>query len=59
MKKRFQKKGFYKHIDSNRKTKENRGLLLYGAGKLAANEALKAEALSAFFVSVFTSKDGL
>jgi len=53
------KKGFYKHISSKRKTSKNMALLLSWAGELVANEMPKAKVLSAFFASVFTSKTGL
>ena len=53
------RKGFYKYINSKRKTRENMDLLLNGAAELVANEMPKAKVLSAFFASVFTSKTGL
>lgn len=51
------KKGFYKYLKSKRKTEENVGPLLNGAGKLGTNNMAKV--LNAFFASVFASKTGL
>ncbi|KAK4810509.1 hypothetical protein QYF61_004289 [Mycteria americana] len=48
------KKGFCGFIISKRKTRENVGLLLNGAGDLVTQDMEKAEVLSAFFASVFT-----
>ncbi|KAK4827148.1 hypothetical protein QYF61_015102 [Mycteria americana] len=51
------KKGFYKFINSKRKTKENMGPLLNVARELVTNGTEKAEILDAFFASVFTRKN--
>ena len=53
------KKGFYKHINSKRKTGKNVDLLLNGAGDLVSKDMEKAEVFSAAFVSFFTDKTGL
>ena len=50
------KKGFY--INSKR-TGENVGLLLNGAGDLVTKDALKADVLNAFLASVFTGMTSL
>lgn len=51
------KKGFFKYINMKRKTRENGGTLLNGAGILMAADAQKVEILNAVFASVFTYKD--
>lgn len=43
------KKGFYKYINSKRKSRENMGQLLNGAGELVARDMEKAKVLSVFF----------
>ncbi|XP_068809550.1 uncharacterized protein [Struthio camelus] len=50
------KKGFFKYITSKRKTRENVGLLLNGAGALVTKDIEKAELLNAAFASGFTAK---
>lgn len=50
------KKGFYRYICSKRKTRENVGPLLNGAGGLMTKNMAKAEILKAFFSQVFNSK---
>ncbi|GAB0183985.1 mitochondrial enolase superfamily member 1 [Grus japonensis] len=52
------KKGFFKYINSCRKTRENVGLLLNELGALVMEEIEKVELLNAFFASVFTAKAG-
>ena len=53
------KKGFYKYSSSKRKTRENVGLLLNGAGDTVAKDTEKAEVLKAFLASVSTGKSGI
>lgn len=53
------RKCFCKYRNSKRKTRENAGLLLSGAGNLVTKDMEKAEVLNTFFASVFTSKIGL
>ena len=53
------KKGFYRYINSKRKTSENVGPLLNGAVDLVTNDTEKAKVLSAAFTLVFTGKTGL
>ena len=53
------KKGFYKYIGNKRKTRENVGPLLNKTRDLVTQDIEQAEVLTAFFVSVFTSKTGL
>ena len=53
------KKGFYKYVNSKRKSRENMGLLLNGEGEQATNDMEKTEVLNAFFASVFTGKMSL
>lgn len=48
------KKDFYRHMDSRRKTRENVRCLLNGAKGLETKDTEKAEILSAFFALVFT-----
>lgn len=50
-------KGFYRYLNSKRKTRENVGPLLNGARELVINDMEKAKVLNAAFVSVFTSKN--
>ena len=50
------KKGFFKHISSKRKTRDNVGPLLNEVGVLVTEDTEKAELLNAFFASVFTTK---
>jgi len=52
------KKGFFKYINSKRKTKENVGPLLNEVGALVTENTEKAELWSTFFASVFTAKAG-
>ncbi|GAB0195017.1 mitochondrial enolase superfamily member 1 [Grus japonensis] len=52
------KKGFFKYINSKRKTRENVGLLLNEVGALVMGDTEKAELLNAFSASVFTAKAG-
>ncbi|GAB0202805.1 mitochondrial enolase superfamily member 1 [Grus japonensis] len=52
------KKGFFKYINSKRKTRENVGLLLNEVGTLVMEDTEKEELLNAFFALVFTAKDG-
>lgn len=51
------KKGFFKYINIKRKTRENGGPLLNGAGTLAAADAQNIEILNVVFASVFTYQD--
>ena len=50
------KERFHKYVDSKRKSREDVGLLLNGAGYLVVMDMEQAEVLSAFFTSVFTGK---
>lgn len=50
------KKGFYKYLNSKRKTRENVGPLLNRAGKLMTKNMEQAKVWNAFFASVFASK---
>ena len=50
------KKGFFKYVNSKRKTRENVGPLLSEGGVLVTGDAEKAEILNAFFTSVFSEK---
>jgi len=50
------KKGFYKYINSKRKSGENMSLLLNRTGDLVAKVTEKADVLNATFTSVFTGK---
>ena len=52
------KKGFFKHISSKEKTRDNVGLLLNEVGVLVMEDAKKAEFLNAFFASLFSAKAG-
>ncbi|GAB0207550.1 mitochondrial enolase superfamily member 1 [Grus japonensis] len=52
------KKGFFKYINSKRKTRENVGPLLNEVGALVMEDTEKAELLNAFFASVLTAKAG-
>jgi len=52
------KRSFFKHISSKRKTRDNVGLLLNEAGVLVTEDAEKAALLNAFFASVFSAKAG-
>lgn len=49
------KKGFYRYLNSNGKTRENMDLSLNRAGDLMTKDMEKAEVLCAFFVSVYAS----
>lgn len=49
-------KGFFKYINSKRKTRENTGPLLNEVGAPVTANTEKVELLSAFFASVFTIK---
>lgn len=53
------KKGLYKCTNDRRKTRENVGLLLNGAGALVSQDMEKAEMLNAFFTLVFAVKISL
>ena len=50
------KKGFYRHISSKRKTRENVGPLLNGAGDRVTKGMEKAKTLNIFFALVFTGE---
>jgi len=50
------KKGFFKYVNSKRKTRDNVGPLLNEGGVLVMGDAEKAEILNAFFASVFASR---
>uniref|UniRef100_A0A8C3BA48 Reverse transcriptase domain-containing protein n=1 Tax=Cairina moschata TaxID=8855 RepID=A0A8C3BA48_CAIMO len=50
------KKGFFKYVNSKRKTRDNVGPLLNKGGVLVTGDAEKAEILNAFFASVFASR---
>ena len=52
------KKGFFNYISSKRKARDNVGPLLNEAGVLVTEDAEKAELLTAFFASVFSTKTG-
>lgn len=47
---------FHKYIRGKRKTIENVGLLLKGAGVLVTQDMDKAEVLNVFFISAFAKK---
>ena len=50
------KKGFFKYVNSKRKTRENVSPLLNEEGVWVIGDAEKVEILNTFFVSVFTAK---
>lgn len=50
------KKRFCKYTSSRKKTHENVGSLLSGAGDLVTRNMEKAQVLNAFFLSVFSGK---
>lgn len=50
------KKGFYSYINSKRKTREIRSLMMRGTGAQVVESMEKVEVLNAFFASVFTCK---
>lgn len=52
-------KGFYNYMSNKRKVRENVVPLLNEMGDLVKQDSENAEALNAFFVSVFTRKSGL
>jgi len=52
-------KGFSKYVTGKRKTRENIGLLLHGAGELVTHDMEKSAVLNAFVASAFTSKTKL
>lgn len=47
------KKRFYKYINSKRKTKENMGPLLNGAGALVTKDTEEPEVLNAFCLCLY------
>ena len=51
------KKGFFKYINSKRRSKENIGQILDEDGHLTNRDEEKAEAFNAFFASVFNNTD--
>lgn len=53
------KKGFHKCIRGKKKTSENMGLLLKGAGVLVTQDMDKAEEPNVFFTSAFASQTRL
>lgn len=50
------KKGFFRDINNNMKTRENTGTILKQAGDLMTKGIKKAEVLNAFFISDFTGR---
>ncbi|KAK4827027.1 hypothetical protein QYF61_013161 [Mycteria americana] len=52
------KKVFFRYVNNKQKQKENTGLLLNRSAELVTNNAEKAEVLTTFFTSVFTSTVG-
>ncbi|GAB0184094.1 mitochondrial enolase superfamily member 1 [Grus japonensis] len=53
------KKGFYKYISSKRKTLENVGLLLNGAGDLVTKDMEEVKVLNIFFTLTFAGLNKL
>ncbi|GAB0204443.1 mitochondrial enolase superfamily member 1 [Grus japonensis] len=53
------KKGFYKYIDNEKKTREKVSLLLNETGDLVMQDMEKSEVLNVVFALAFTSKTGL
>ena len=51
------KKGFFKYVNSKRRSKENIGLILVEDGHLTNRDEEKAEAFNAVFASVFNNTD--
>lgn len=51
------KKGFLKHINDKRRSKENIGPILVGDGHLPNRDEEKAEVFSVYFVSIFGDTD--
>ncbi|KAK4828562.1 hypothetical protein QYF61_027531 [Mycteria americana] len=52
------KKGFFKYVNSKRRTRANIGVLLDEVGHLKNRDVDKAEMFNAFFTSVFNTNDG-
>lgn len=53
------KKGFYKYMNTRRKTRENVGPQLNGLRALVTQDMEKVEVLTALFTTAFTSKISL
>ncbi|KAK4818300.1 LOW QUALITY PROTEIN: hypothetical protein QYF61_010762 [Mycteria americana] len=51
------KKGFFRYVNSKRRSKENIGLILVEDGRLTNRDEEKAEAFNASFASVFNNTD--
>lgn len=52
------KKGFFKYVNSKKKTGDNVGLLLNEVGALVTEDAEKVELLNIFFALIFTTETG-
>jgi len=50
------KKGFFKYVNSKRRTRDNVGLLLNEVGALVSGDVENVEILNTFFVLVFITK---